>query len=202
MTQQFAYSWFGRSVFCMKAILNTLSSPSTHAFYHLHPLLCPVFSIIVAHRPDGCSHSKSIKGGKLFVLCCFSLVVQPLFFCGSSTWTVFCVWHWSPGLSPGSLVPQFPCLPWHGCCSRTTIICSILSCAQHATWQHHVAVAYVLHGTRNSSDVKAWMHRASAFRYAVEDVEIMGNLSKKSSDTHKNIVCIFCFTLNFNVSAG
>lgn len=71
-------------------------------------------------------------------------------------WTDFLVWHWSPGISPS--FPEFlsPSAPWHGFYGRTTVACFFPSRAQHATWQHHIAVAYVLHGTSDSSDDKAW----------------------------------------------
>lgn len=76
------------------------------------PLSCFLYRCGSAHRADGCLPSKRLKG----VLCHFSLVVQPL---GGGTVAAapglfFCVWHWSPGLSPGSWVPQFLCLPGMG----------------------------------------------------------------------------------------
>lgn len=67
------------------------------------PLSCFLYLCGSAHRADGCSRSKSLKGGKLFI---YPVPFQSF---GSSSFflwhwrTVFCVWRWSPGLSLGFL---------------------------------------------------------------------------------------------------
>lgn len=104
----------------------------------------------------------------LALLCCFSLALQPLHCAtSSSTWIALYVWHYSPGLPPGSCVLQFLCLLGQGAAVDRLSLSDLHD-------KHHVAVAYVLHGTsRNSSSVRASVHWAVSISYVVEDVEII-----------------------------
>lgn len=178
---------FGRSVSNLLVTLTAVCSGSVHvhkdhlkdSFFPFHPCVLPsvLLSLVL---PTVLTAVHTARGWKvanyLSILRHFSLVGLFSGVLACSTWTVFCVWHCSSGLFPSSRVPQFPCLP------GTDAAVERLSCTPApplltTPWQHHVAVAYVLHGTRTSSDVKAPAYRA--FRHI--------------SDVNKNIQHFFFF---------